>query len=250
MTPQTLDRDLERGALDPAKVVLLVLDEAHRATGNYAYCKIIKALDKGGCGFRIVALTATPTSKIGNLQTIISSLRAARVEVRDEEDDEIREYTHGKNVKIIVIEKESFIRDLERILQKMTNGVALPLTRDGLVSMRRVNTMALLEAQEKLKKRAEEGRSDPAHFERISMLLSLAHAKKLLLTEGLRSFDSFLRTFFSLGEAEQTLKDPEAKAPSKRAAVGGPSKARGGGRTVERRKLKESAVYKELDGFL
>lgn len=41
MTPQTLEKDIEGGLVDLNKVCLLVFDEAHRATGNYAYCKII-----------------------------------------------------------------------------------------------------------------------------------------------------------------------------------------------------------------
>jgi ATP-dependent DNA helicase MPH1 len=45
----------------------LIVDEAHRTTGNYAYCKIIQILETSGSGFRIVALSATPVSKIENL---------------------------------------------------------------------------------------------------------------------------------------------------------------------------------------
>ena len=67
MTPQTLQKDIEAGLVDLNRVVLLVVDEAHRATGNYAYCKIIEYLEKTRVGFRIVALSATPVSKIENL---------------------------------------------------------------------------------------------------------------------------------------------------------------------------------------
>jgi len=41
MTPQTLDKDFESGLVDMNRIVLLVIDEAHRATGKYAYCKLI-----------------------------------------------------------------------------------------------------------------------------------------------------------------------------------------------------------------
>lgn len=68
MTPQTLQKDIEVGSVDLSKVVLLVIDEAHRATGNYAYCKLIEYMEKTGVGFRILSLSATPVSKIENLQ--------------------------------------------------------------------------------------------------------------------------------------------------------------------------------------
>jgi ERCC4-related helicase len=68
----------------------LVIDEAHRATGNYAYCRIIQHLEAQNVGFRIVSLSATPVSKIENLQTIVSALRVSMFEVRDDEDEEIK----------------------------------------------------------------------------------------------------------------------------------------------------------------
>ncbi|CRK12802.1 hypothetical protein BN1723_009802 [Verticillium longisporum] len=39
MTPQTLLNDISRGYADPKSIVLLVVDEAHRSTGEYAYAK-------------------------------------------------------------------------------------------------------------------------------------------------------------------------------------------------------------------
>jgi ATP-dependent DNA helicase MPH1 len=62
MTPQTLDFDLQDGISDSSKIVLLVVDEAHRASGNYAFCNVIQKN-----GFRVLSLSATPVSKIANL---------------------------------------------------------------------------------------------------------------------------------------------------------------------------------------
>lgn len=95
------------------KVCLIVIDEAHRATGNYAYCKIIEFLEKQGAGFRIVALSATPVSKIENLQTIVQSLRVCKFEVRDEADDEVKKYTYDKNLIEIIVDKEDGISILD-----------------------------------------------------------------------------------------------------------------------------------------
>lgn len=67
MTPQTLEKDFESGLVDINRVVLLVIDEAHRATGKYAYCKLIQQMEAAGVGFRVLALSATPVSKIENL---------------------------------------------------------------------------------------------------------------------------------------------------------------------------------------
>ena len=40
---------------------------------------------------------------------IVSNLRVTRFEVRDEEDDEIKLYTHDKNITEVVVEKEDCI---------------------------------------------------------------------------------------------------------------------------------------------
>ena len=101
-----------------------MIDEAHRATGNYAYCRIIQMLEIQNVGFRILSLSATPVSKIENLQTIVASLRVAMFEVRDEEDDEIKQYTHDKNILEIVVEKENYISELENKMYRIM-GLAL-----------------------------------------------------------------------------------------------------------------------------
>jgi len=95
---------MESNIIDPTNVVLLVIDEAHRATGNYAYCKIIQYMETTGVGFRILALSATPVSKIENLQPIVEALRTSRFEVRDESDAEVKKYTHDKDIVEVIVE--------------------------------------------------------------------------------------------------------------------------------------------------
>ena len=45
MTPQTLESDIKAGLIDLKKIVLLVIDEAHRASGNYSYCNVVTKLE-------------------------------------------------------------------------------------------------------------------------------------------------------------------------------------------------------------
>jgi Fanconi anemia group M protein len=40
LTPQVLMNDLSRGALPSDQVKCLVVDEAHKALGNHAYCQV------------------------------------------------------------------------------------------------------------------------------------------------------------------------------------------------------------------
>lgn len=58
-------------------------------------------------GFRILSLSATPVSKIENLQNVITALRCSNLEVRDEEDEEIKKYTFDKDITELVIPKDN-----------------------------------------------------------------------------------------------------------------------------------------------
>ncbi|RDW70802.1 3'-5' DNA helicase [Aspergillus mulundensis] len=100
MTPQTLTNDLKSGIADPKRIVLLVVDEAHRATGGYAYVEVVKFLRRFNQSFRILALTATPGSNVESVQAVVDGLDISRVEIRTEQSLDIREYVHSKNTDI------------------------------------------------------------------------------------------------------------------------------------------------------
>jgi Fanconi anemia group M protein len=65
-TPQTVQNDLQTGLLDGRRVVLLVLDETHRASGDHSYVAIARHLrERSGAKFRTVGLSATPGGMAG-----------------------------------------------------------------------------------------------------------------------------------------------------------------------------------------
>ena len=97
MTPQTVINDLKTGICDPKKFVLLVVDEAHKATGGYAYTEVVQFLRRFNNSFRVLALTATPGSTTEAVQAVIDNLGIARVELRTESSLDIRQYTHEKH---------------------------------------------------------------------------------------------------------------------------------------------------------
>lgn len=55
-----MENDLRKNRFDHKSISLVVFDEAHRATGDYSYTKIVKMLNKIQFGYRILALSATP----------------------------------------------------------------------------------------------------------------------------------------------------------------------------------------------
>ncbi len=69
-TPQTLLNDIQAGRCDPRHIVCLVIDEAHKATDNYAYTTAVEEIGRVSDRFRILALSATPGSDIRKIQNV------------------------------------------------------------------------------------------------------------------------------------------------------------------------------------
>lgn len=129
-TPQTVQNDLENGALDCSRVVLVVVDEAHRALKKYAYCGVVRAIAKRQSHFRVLALSATPGSDIAGVQAVIDNLRIAHVEVRSEADAEVAPHTHARLVEKVTCEPaEGAARHLAEAAAALQTIAGPPLGR-------------------------------------------------------------------------------------------------------------------------
>ncbi|KAI0506100.1 hypothetical protein F5B22DRAFT_478512 [Xylaria bambusicola] len=151
MTPQTLENDLSAGFADPKSIGLLVIDEAHRATGNYAYVKVVTFLRRFSESFRILALTATPGSKVEAVQEVIDGLGISHVEIRTENSLDIKPYIHNRDEDIVLLDpseeilliKDLFSKSLQPLVDKLCTQNAyyshdpMALTTFGMVKARR-----------------------------------------------------------------------------------------------------------------
>ena len=90
VTPQVVKNDLARGLVQASDIVCLVVDEAHRASGTYAYVTVARAVAAAGARCRIVALTATPAKDAKGVQRVIDNLLVAKLEVKSEQDIDVK----------------------------------------------------------------------------------------------------------------------------------------------------------------
>lgn len=102
-TPHVVFNDLNSNTCPIEKIACLVVDEAHRATGNYSYTQVIRKLSRKNKHFRVLALTATPGSSLETVQTVITNLQITNIQIRTEDSMDIREFSHGKNTKSIIV---------------------------------------------------------------------------------------------------------------------------------------------------
>ncbi|KAG8721569.1 3'-5' DNA helicase [Ceratobasidium sp. 394] len=125
MTPQTFRNDLHDGTCDPQDIVLVVIDEAHRATGAYAYVTIVHYLMAHNPHHRILALSATPGKNSESVQTIVDGLHISRIEIRDEHSMDLQKYIFKKHTDIQVVEMNDAINAIKTSLA----AVMLPLLK-------------------------------------------------------------------------------------------------------------------------
>ena len=135
-TPQTVEKDITAGRCDATRIVCIVLDEAHKASGNYAYTKVVEQIEAAGAKFRILGLSATPGGEIKAIQKLVDALRIGKIEARMDDDESVKKYIHERHNEIIVVQQGSAVTTIERLL----NNVIAPL----LERLRNNNGLAMI----------------------------------------------------------------------------------------------------------
>ncbi|KAH7364209.1 hypothetical protein BKA65DRAFT_490732 [Rhexocercosporidium sp. MPI-PUGE-AT-0058] len=203
MTPQTLQNDLATGIADPKKIALLVVDEAHRATGNYAYCTVVTFLRRFNKSFRVLALTATPGASVEAVQEVIDNLEISKVEIRTEDSIDIQQYVHQRNIDQIVLEPSDemiMIKDLlSKALQPLVNLVC---SQNAYYSKDPMSLTPFGMLQARKKWMADTGRSASMGLKGMmnslfTVLASVAHSIKLLNFHGIGPFYETIKAFRS-----------------------------------------------------
>lgn len=104
-TPQVIENDLDNQILPAKQVKCLVIDEAHKAQGSYAYVGIVRQLQEyNKNGYRILALSATPGSDIQRVQQIMMNLYINDVMFRSERSIDLMQFKNDKHSKAWTVE--------------------------------------------------------------------------------------------------------------------------------------------------
>lgn len=152
-TPQVVENDLAFGVVNPKSIVLLVIDEAHRARGNYSYNNVVNFLRRFNDSFRTLALTATPAADVEGVQAVIDNLKISKIEVRTEQSIDIIKYMKRKKVCRRTLEASLDIRNCVDLLSKAVSPVLKTANEKGLIDITdptRINAFQCMEASRKL----------------------------------------------------------------------------------------------------
>jgi ATP-dependent DNA helicase MPH1 len=201
MTPQTLLNDLSHGYADPKSIALLVIDEAHRSVGEYAYAKVTKFIRRFSDSIRILALTATPGSKIETVQEVIDNLGISHVEIRTEESLDIRQYVHQRNIEQVILDHSDEIITVRELFTKVLQPLVSKLAKQNIYYGRdtmSLTTYGLVKAQQEWFATSGRHVPQPVQFMMraiFSILTGIAHSIKLLNFHGIKPFYDNMKEF-------------------------------------------------------
>jgi ERCC4-related helicase len=125
-TPQTAFNDLKGDRFSGQSIVCVVIDEAHKCTGGYAYATFMEELCRIHSDFRVLALSATPGTDIRRIQEVVSNLKISAIEIRTEDDPDVIPYVHRKHIEIVKCD-ETIVPFQQQIKEEIHSLMTRPL---------------------------------------------------------------------------------------------------------------------------
>ncbi|NXL43856.1 FANCM protein, partial [Podilymbus podiceps] len=198
LTPQIMVNDLSRGTCPAVEIKCLVIDEAHKALGNHAYCQVVRELSKYTNQFRILALSATPGSDTKAVQQVISNLLIAQIELCAEDSPEIQPYSHERQVEKIVVPLGEELVEIQNAYIRVLEAFTGRLIKIGVLARRDIPSLTkyqIILARDQYRKNPSSqnvGIHQGIIEGDFALCISLYHGYELLLQMGLRSLFIYL----------------------------------------------------------
>jgi ERCC4-related helicase len=193
-TPQTIKHDILAGIIDLKEFGLLVIDEAHRATRDYAYVSIAKYFSKTQC--RILALTASPGADENKIKEICTNLYIHKIEARDKTHPEVAPFVKPLIIRNEFVELPLEFKKIKHHLEIAVKDQLKLLKHMGFVrttELKRFSKKALLGLQGGLRARVHEGNYDIMRGLSITaVIIKVLHAIDLLESESISAAKSYL----------------------------------------------------------
>ncbi|XP_019743748.1 Fanconi anemia group M protein isoform X2 [Hippocampus comes] len=193
LTPQVMMNDLSRNTCPALQVKCVVIDEAHKALGNHAYCQVIRQLSSQTLQFRVLALSATPGGDTKSVQSVISNLLISHIELRSEESPDILAHSHQRSVEKMVVplgealaaQQARYLQVLEKFMSRLVHNRVM-----AHKDLQSFSKYQLILARDQFRK------NPPTHLKGpqqgmlegdFALCISLYHGYELLMQMGLRS---------------------------------------------------------------
>jgi len=194
-TPQTIESDLRNNRISLKDVIVLCIDEAHHSRMRYANTGLALYYKEQAINPRILALTASPGFTKEKINEICDNLFIERVEIRTEEDEDVKPYIQEKQTEWMYVELPESMKQLKVFLDASYKEKLQKLREIGLTKpLNIVNKRDLLQMQIHFQR--EIANKNQTAFYGISMVaqaIKVEHALTLLETQGIRSLHEYLK---------------------------------------------------------
>ncbi|MFW9846739.1 MAG: helicase-related protein, partial [Candidatus Thorarchaeota archaeon] len=191
MTPQALQNDLVQRSYGLDDVSLIVYDEAHRGVGNYAYTFIAELYEKQGENQLSLGLTASPGHIADHIKLVCNNLRLSRVEVRNEQSPDVREYVVSIDSDVRYVRLPSEVEVLKDILYDLLEQYKKPILEHGfsLPNSHRLSRKEILRVQQEVRREIGSYTKPPRGLylviRNLTAALRIVHLIEFIGTQGL-----------------------------------------------------------------
>lgn len=190
-TPQCVKNDLKRNRMS-LEFGLVVLDEVHRAVGDYAYTFVAEECKKKG--LHLLGLTASPGSSREKIEEMSSLLGVKNIEIRDEADEDVKGYVQPVDIRWETVELPPEMDDVRKLLEDAIDERLEVMRKFGWIhakSFRSLSKKLLLLARSKIERSS--GGIKYMGLSQYAALMNLTHAHELLETQGASTFLEFFK---------------------------------------------------------
>ncbi len=195
-TPQGLENDVIASKIKLEEVSLLVIDEAHRAVGDYAYNFVAKQYDKLAKYPRILALTASPGSDVEKITEVCKNLSIEAVEIRTTSDPDVKPYVQDVKTQYVEVNLPAEFMQVKKYLDDCYRSKLSEIKNLGyLNSVQNVSKKELLMLQAQLHAKVAQGEKDLEILRSISLAaeaMKVSHALELLETQSPKALLAYL----------------------------------------------------------
>ena len=190
-TPQVVSNDLDCQRYDLNDFGLIIYDEAHRATGNYAYVNVSRYYHKG----LSMGMTASPGHDKEKILEVCENLGIEKVDIHTDEDEDVSPYIHDVFITRIEVNMPDDLVRVIGLLNRILDNYVEGLKGLGLINPNwPVSIKHMISIGRDLQMRLSRGEKSALVFRGLicqSAAIKIMHAIELAETQGM----SALRTY-------------------------------------------------------
>ncbi|MBT3836672.1 DEAD/DEAH box helicase [Candidatus Woesearchaeota archaeon] len=194
-TPQGLENDVINQRVKLQDVSLLIFDEAHHATGEYAYVWIADRYEKTSKYSRILALTASPGSDLETVKEVCSNLKIEKLEVRTDRDPDMKPYIQDVQLNWVPVKFPEEYKIVQKYLKDCRKSKLLEAKGLGFCNDPEARKTDLLRLQGELIKKISSGEKDFDAMRSMSLVaeaLKVEHGIEMLECQGVHQCYEYL----------------------------------------------------------